>query len=142
MTWTYSSSLATDKDRVRFLIGDTDTNDQLIQDEEITWLLAEHPSVRSAAAEACEAIARKFARQVDVSVDDVRVSASQRAERYQNLAAALRAQDARTGKAIPLPSAPGLSQATKGDREADEDLVQPFFRRNLFTVNRSDEDDA
>ena len=38
MTWTYSGDPATNaRDAIRFLTGDTDTNDQLINDEEIAW---------------------------------------------------------------------------------------------------------
>ena len=40
MTWTYdNTALATsDKDAVRLIIGDTDTNAQLLANEEITWI--------------------------------------------------------------------------------------------------------
>lgn len=41
MSATYDSSLATDKDWVRFLLPDTDTTDPLFQDEEINAQLAE-----------------------------------------------------------------------------------------------------
>ena len=38
MTWTYSGDPATNaRDSIRFLVGDTDTNDQLVSDEEIAW---------------------------------------------------------------------------------------------------------
>ena len=37
MAWTYSTALTADKDKVRFLIQDTDTDDQLLADEEIAY---------------------------------------------------------------------------------------------------------
>jgi len=89
MTWSYDSSLATDKDKVRFYIGDTDTNDQLLQDEEISFLLAEVSNVLLAAAHAAKAIAAKFSRQADKAIGDLRISLSQKARTYMTLAADL-----------------------------------------------------
>jgi len=89
MTWSYNTSLATDKDKVRFYIGDTDTNDQLLQDEEINFLLAEMSNVLLAAAHAAKAIAAKFSRQADKAVGDLRISLSQKARAYMSLAADL-----------------------------------------------------
>ena len=47
MSWEYQGPSASDKDEVRFLIGDTDVEDQLLSDEEIqylvdTWLTVPH----------------------------------------------------------------------------------------------------
>jgi len=39
MTWTYVDPSSGNRDKVRFLIGDTDTNDQHFSDEEISYLL-------------------------------------------------------------------------------------------------------
>jgi len=86
MTWSYNSSLASDKDKVRLLTGDTDTTDQLLQDEEINYLLTETGNVLLAAGRAARAIAAKFARQADKEVGDLRVSLSQKAEAYRKLA--------------------------------------------------------
>lgn len=78
MAWTYSASLTADKDKVRFLIGDTDPNDQLLLDEEIAFLVTEWVNVYRAAAEACRAGAAKLSRKVDSRVGGMSVSASQR----------------------------------------------------------------
>lgn len=90
MSWTYSGDPATnDKDKVRFLIGDTDQTDQLLQDEEITYLLSETPNVLLVASRAAKAIAAKFSRQADKAVGDLRISLSQKAQAYMALAADL-----------------------------------------------------
>ena len=42
MTWTYSGNpSSTERDAVRFLVGDTDTNDQLLSNEEIDYLVTQ-----------------------------------------------------------------------------------------------------
>ncbi|MBC7340894.1 MAG: hypothetical protein H5U02_00310 [Clostridia bacterium] len=87
MTWSYSNNpAASDKDKVRFLIGDTDQTDQLLQDEEITYLLTETTNVLLAASRAAKAVAARFSRQADKEVGDLRVSLSQKAEAYRKLA--------------------------------------------------------
>jgi len=89
MTWSYNSSLTTDKDKVRFYIGDIDQTGQLLQDEEISFLLAEVSNVLLAAAHAAKAVAAKFSRQADKAVGDLRISLSQKAQAYMSLAADL-----------------------------------------------------
>jgi len=89
MTWSYDTSLATDKDKVRFYIGDTDQTDQLLQDEEINFLLTETTNVLLAASRAAKAVAAKFSRQADKAVGDLRISLSQKAQAYTTLAADL-----------------------------------------------------
>jgi len=45
MSWTYSGDpSSSDKDKIRFLIGDTDEFEPIMQDEEINYLIAEHGS--------------------------------------------------------------------------------------------------
>lgn len=43
MTWTYSGDPSSgDKDKYRFLVGDTDQTDPILQDEEITFIVSEY----------------------------------------------------------------------------------------------------
>lgn len=87
MTWSYSGNPAASAlDEVRFLIGDVDEAEQLLQDEEITYLLGRVSSTRLAAAEAARAIAARFARQVDEAVGDMRLQLDQRVRHYEALA--------------------------------------------------------
>ncbi len=85
MSWSYSSNIATDKDRVRFLIGDIDKCDQLLQDEEILFLLTQY-DVLEAAAEAARALAARYSRLCDERVGDISKSYSQLYEHYSKLA--------------------------------------------------------
>lgn len=100
MAWTYGGDpSANSRDKVRFLIGDTDTNNQLLQDAEITFLLNQWNSdAYVAAAHACNALSAKFAAKSDYSksVGDLSISTQygQQAERYRGLGAQLMAQAA------------------------------------------------
>ena len=62
MTWTYSGNPATStRDEVRFLIQDTDTNDQQLQNEEIDYLIAAYGDPYGAAVAACSALLGRLA---------------------------------------------------------------------------------
>jgi len=56
MAATYSITLDSDKDWVRFLSGDRDTTNARLQDEEINALLVEEKNKYLAAARACDLI--------------------------------------------------------------------------------------
>lgn len=130
MTWTYGGNpAASDLAAVRYLIGDTDSTNPLQSDEELNWLISQQASVYDAAAAGSAALAAKFARQVSKTVGAMKLEAQQKYEHYHDLAADLRAQAGNLTSSLPMPSAPGLSIQTKRDRDADSDLVQPFFRR-------------
>jgi len=84
--WTYSGNPKTSpKDAVRFLIGDTNSDDGLVSDEEITFSLDMRGSPYGAAAEVCRSLAAKYARDADSSSRDMRESYSQRSSAYRSL---------------------------------------------------------
>ena len=97
MSWTYSGLPGTSLlDELRFYIQDTDEAYQLLQDEELNFLLDTYMpiygSTLAVGAMACEVLAARFAREVDTSADGVSVSLSQLMDRYNSLAASLRDQ--------------------------------------------------
>lgn len=129
MTWTYGGDpAANDRDAVRFLVGDTDTNDELITDEEIAWLLTENGNVYSAAAAAAQTIAAIFARFVNKNVGDLSLDASDKHKHYLDLADTLRRKAAIQAA---TPFAGGISIASKDSFEDDMDRVQPKFTKDL-----------
>lgn len=94
MTWSYSPTLTTDKDRVRRMIGDvvgTPTVFQLISDEEILAILVDQPVPTYAAAAICDSLAAQFSVQVDKSIGATSINLSRRAQAFAELAARLRA---------------------------------------------------
>lgn len=95
VTWSYSGNPASSpKDEVRFLIGDTNTNDQQLQDAEINYaisLVTPPASPNYIPAIYCaEALAAKYARMVTKSVGDLHVSYTDRLKNFQALATQLR----------------------------------------------------
>lgn len=96
MTFTYSGDPSeSDLNAVRFLIGDTEPDEPLLQDEEIIYLnsqWSQSHSVYWAASMAAEAIAARFAREVAVHSDSQNVSTTELQQKYQTLAIQLRMQ--------------------------------------------------
>lgn len=129
MTWTYNPAAlsANTKDQVRLLVGDTEVNDPLLQDEEITYILTLESGVQYAASRACETIAALFGRKVTTAVGDLKVSQEKKYEHYLELAADLRRRAAMNDM---MPYAGGISIADKQNQELDTDRQSPAFTRN------------
>lgn len=124
MTWTYSGNPASStRDAVRFEIGDTITGDQELSDEEIAYVLTQETNVKYASAACCDRIAAKYARKVEKSVGDLKLSMQQKFDQYMKLAERIRS---RAGSA-PIPFAGGISLADKQNRELDTDRNQGPF---------------
>ena len=60
MGWKFDASLSTDKDWVRFLIGDTNTRRQYVQDETIIAVLGTEANIYMAAARIAESLYRQL----------------------------------------------------------------------------------
>lgn len=109
--WSYSGNPATShRDAVRFYIGDIDGSMQLLQDEDIDFLLDKWMPVYNSdllvAAGAAEIIANHFAREVSVSADGVSVGADVLQQKFNDLAVNLR--DMYKIEQIGSPILPGL----------------------------------
>ena len=82
-------------DTVRFLVGDTDSTEPLLSDEEITWLdttWGGKGSYYYTASMAAKAIAAKFAREVTTTSDGQTVNADNLQQKYLTMATQLMAQ--------------------------------------------------
>lgn len=139
MTWTYSGDPATNaRDSIRFLVGDTDTNDQLVSDEEIAWTNNQVTGSDSATTDlytvayrVLVAIASKFSRLADQQVGDMRVSMSQKADNARRQAEELKALAGRENT-VPVPYAGGISISDKQIDRDNADRVDPFFTTGQF----------
>lgn len=134
MSWTYSTSLTTDTDKVRFEIGDTDTTDQLLSNEEIGAILATEGSVYAAAADCAEHLAAKFSRLADRTVGNFSLSASQRAKAYWDLAKKLSAK----GLLYQIPTAGGWKQSDDDTLNADDDRKKMTLRAGVHDMPKGD----
>ncbi len=131
MTFTYTGDpSASDLEEVRFLVGDTDSANELLSDEEILFLLAEIVSVAYTAVRAATAIAAKFARFVDVRTGAVSKALGVQMQHYLDLARRLeiRADEGGLGEGGPEPVFTALTRTDKREDRLDSDLVQPQFR--------------
>ena len=106
MSWTYDSadlSLNTSGGRlnvVRFLVGDTDSTDQQVENEEISFAVAiASDDVYAAAVYIANSLSAKFARFVDTDLDgQLSEKYSQLSQHYKALAHTIMAQKSAGGK--------------------------------------------
>lgn len=140
MTWTYTGTSSTDfseRDQIRFLVGDTDTTDQLVADEEIAFALTFEETVRGAAAVVAESIAGQFARKADKETGKLKIWLSQKAKAYLALATRLRNEDSSRRARAGVPVIGGISESRKETVEDDTDLVVPAFRVGMLDNPRA-----
>lgn len=124
MTWTFNSTdLSASRDQIRTYVGDVDSADPLLTDEQIAFAVTEEGTVRAASALAAEWISAIYARKADKNVGDMSITHSQKSEQYAALAKRLRRESSK----LALPYFGGISQTTKDTREADTDRVEPAF---------------
>jgi len=128
MTWRYSGDpSSSEKDEVRYLVGDTNEDEPFATDEEITYALAQERDVNGAVARVAESIYAMLAREVDVKVGPLSVSLEKQAEHFKNLAATFRAKSL----VYAIPSVGGISIDGKLEQEDDTDRVKPGFVRGM-----------
>jgi len=132
MAWTYSGDPASSiLDKVRFLTGDTDTNDQLLQDAEILSVIAIEANEIAAAAGCCEVLATKFSRKCDRKLGRIMyLFASQQYANYEAQSVKLR----RMACQFNAPSAGGLSIGSEIALANDLDRKQPVFSRDMMAA--------
>lgn len=130
MSWNYTGNPAdSDRDQVRFLIGDTDTDDQLVQDGEIAFAIDNQINLKLAAALCLRALAAKFSRDVTRKVGDVSTNCSDLAKAFKDRADELDPTGITTAPDPVLPSFGGLTISGKETLLEDTDAVQPRFNR-------------
>lgn len=134
MTWSYSGDpSSSDRDAVRFLIGDTDTTDQQLSNEEINYLLVEYTSVDQTAIAAIGSLIAKYSRYVDQSTGDISLSYSQRINQFKELLNNIRRRMAEGVR----PYCGGLSIADKELDVENDDRVDPAFYEEMWDNNQS-----
>ncbi len=121
MTWSYDPTLASDRDKVRFEIQDTETSDQLFSDEEIDARLAVASSINATVIDLAKRLMLRFARLVDTTVGKVSESASQRYQAYKDIVDKLERDDA----AHCMPIFGGTTVANNEALDQNTALVQP-----------------
>jgi len=115
LTWSYTGNPASSsKDAVRFLIGDTDTSDQLLSNEEIDYTITQSGSIYQAAHDSAYAIASTFARMASSkSVGDLSLSYNDRATTYYQVADRMLQLQAKRQPPIPYISPDNIIRASE-----------------------------
>jgi hypothetical protein len=140
MTWTYSAAaldttLSTGRtNAVRLLVGDTESSDQQVQDEEVTFALSQATdNIYLAASFVCRLISAKYSRLVTTSADrGVSTNYSDLITHYNTLALQLDMLAKKvSGKALGV-IVGGVIQSGMTTVEADTDRVYPEFVINQF----------
>lgn len=139
MAWSYDASdldTTTASGRlntVRLLLGDTDTLDQQVQNEEITFALSQtNDNVYFAAAWLARTVASQYARKVNVSLDgSLSADYSDLTKQYTSLAETLEYQGKKTGAIIGV-VAGGLTKSDINAVRTNTDRIEGSFRRDRF----------
>lgn len=121
------------KNTVRLLIGDTDTNDEQLEDQEIEFALSENNNnTYYAAAWSARAIASKYSRQVTTEVSGaLRAEYSDLSKQYYKLADTLEYKGKTSGATVDV-IAGGIKVSRVNSVEQLTDRVKPSFRRDNF----------
>lgn len=145
MSWSYDETdLGTDTaagrlNAVRLLVGDTDTNDQQVQNEEITFSLGQTGNnIYYAAAWVSRTLASKYSRLVDTDLDgQLSEKYSQLQAHYKSLSKDLEFQGAKAGGVLGV-AAGGLSKAIMDGIEENTDRKGSRIRRDQFLFDETD----
>lgn len=120
------------KNAVRFLVGDTDSTDVQVYDDEIVFALSQNSdNIHYTSAYICRAIASKYSRKIDVNISgalDAKYSMLQ--SHYLSLADTLESE-AKKQSGLGF-SAGGISQSSITTARQLTDRVDPAFKRDRF----------
>lgn len=111
--------------QVRLLIQDTNTNRQLLQDEEIDWLQTQDSNTYGIAASCCDVLVGKGGTIKSKTVGDL--SLTYDVAFYRGLAGTLRSR----ALSAQVPYCGGISITDKIAQQADTDAVQPNFAKGM-----------
>lgn len=135
MSWSYNSALATDKDYVRFLIGDVNTNRQLIDDETIEAVLDNEANKFMTAAAIVESMYRGLT--AGGSLEDRKVGETRiRYQRVSDLMLQVSSLRAR-GSAHIKPSAGGIYESDRKSYDADTSLDKAEIAKRMTANPRT-----
>jgi glycerate-2-kinase len=139
MAWSYdptdldTSTTSGRLNIVRLLVGDTDTVDQQVQNEEITFGLSENGNnIYLSASWVARTISSKYSRQVTTSLDGaLSADYSDLAKQYQALADQLEYQGKTNGASVGI-LAGGITKTQVEGVRANTNRIEGSFRRDRF----------
>lgn len=139
MSWSYdsadlsTSTLSGQLNSTRFLLGDTNTNDQQVENEEVLFALAQNGyNIYKSAAWLARSLAAKYAKKVDIDLDGALSGAySQLQEHFYALAGHLETMANKSGSGWSV-KAGGISKTQMSVVNQLTDRVDPAFKYDKF----------
>tara|TARA_B100000497_G_C7626900_1_gene376718 strand:- start:108 stop:563 length:456 start_codon:yes stop_codon:yes gene_type:complete len=140
MAWSYDEGNLNTTDATgrlnstRLLIGDTDTNDKQVQDEEVSFALAQsNNNVYKAGSWLCRSIAAKYSRKVNTELSGaLSADYSDLSRHYLSLADVLDYQGKTSGASVGA-VAGGITKSTVEAVRQNTNRIEGSFRRDRFT---------
>lgn len=127
MSFSYDlSDLSTEFNKLRLEIGDVDSNDYFLDDEEIMYVQSEKTSFYRRAAACCELICIKIARNVKTKIGHFSEDSDEIYVRYKELATKFHAY-----ASINYPWSSSITVSEKKGYENDTSLVQPKIKLGI-----------
>lgn len=134
--WSYDPALPTDKDQIRFLIGDTDSTSKQIEDEAITVFMTQAgDNLYLAASRIARLLSTRFARMNSVWVDSVRIDYAAKAKAYLDLSMELAGIGGSSGLGAPFVGGVSISEMSGVASDTDRPP-------SSFTIGMGDDDGA
>lgn len=139
MTWSYDNTAlgtSTESERinsVRFLLGDTDSTDEQVQNEEIVFALSQNNNdIYFTASWLAYSLSSKYSRYVDVELDgQLSEKYSQLSSQYNNLSKVLSSQGKTLGNNLYM-YAGGIREAQVETIQEDTSRLKPEFSDGQF----------
>lgn len=131
MTWSYDLTQLSSNPlyALRWLIGDTVTKDQQIQDEELLFAMTQRSSIYGAAADACRSLAARLSREADSTQGSLHTLYSARARNYRAMAGGFEVQA--MARSAGLPYSGQTSKADYDQMRTNPDRIGPQFSIGL-----------
>jgi hypothetical protein len=129
MTFTYDpEQLDNALYRVRLELGDTNSNRQLLLDEEIQQIISEESKFRSRVARCCRLICAKFAG------DPAKLKVGEYSHDQRNIIDVYEAMAKKfESMASTGPWIASIEASTKETNEEDDSLIKPIFKRDIHS---------
>jgi len=127
MSFSYDlTDLSTEHNRLRLEIGDTNSDDYFLDDEEIGIIQEEKTSFYRRAAACCELICAKIARNVKTKIGHFSEDSNEIYVRYKDLATKFQAH-----ASVDYPWSSSITLSEKEGYENDTSLVQPKMKKGI-----------
>lgn len=120
--------MAVDTSLVRLLVGDADSSNYQLTDDQIAALTDQYSSTSLAAAAVADALAGKYSRSVTFSVEGLSIQNSQKSANYRALAQRLRANAILTDDGALGASVLGISKSEMDTVDDDPDRTPSRFK--------------